>query len=176
MNELKNNHEEPEKSDEAGEPMHTTINRAADYSTVFLRLALGFSFLSAVADRFGLWGAYGQPHVAWGDFAHFVAYTGKLNWFVPAILLPALAWASTFAEILLGFALVVGLFTRIAALLSGIILLLFALAMTIALGFKAPLDFSVFSASAGAFLLAAYGRYPLCVPISLARGSRRPRL
>src|SRR5271168_4376952 len=64
---------------------------------------------------------YGQPHVAWGDFARFVAYTGKLNWFVPAILLPALAWASTFAEILLGFALVVGLFTRIAALLSGMI-------------------------------------------------------
>jgi len=53
--------------------MDTTFNRAADCSTVFLRLALGFSFLSAVADRFGLWGAYGQPHVAWGDFARFVA-------------------------------------------------------------------------------------------------------
>jgi hypothetical protein len=55
------------------ENMDTTCNRAADCSTVFLRLALGFSFLSAVADRFGLWGAYGQPHVAWGDFARFVA-------------------------------------------------------------------------------------------------------
>jgi uncharacterized membrane protein YphA (DoxX/SURF4 family) len=139
----------------------TALNRAADCSTVFLRLALGISFLSAVADRFGLWGAYGQPGVAWGDFARFVAYTGKLNWFVPTTLLPALAWASTFAEILLGFALVVGLFTRIAAGLSGMILLLFALAMTFALGIKAPLDFSVFSASAGAFLLAAYGKYPL---------------
>ena len=171
INGLKNNHEEPEKSDEAGEPMHTTINRAADYSTVFLRLALGFSFLSAVADRFGLWGAYGQPHVAWGDFAHFVAYTGKLNWFVPAILLPALAWASTFAEILLGFALVVGLFTRIAALLSGMILLLFALVMAIALGVRAPLDFSVFSASAGAFLLATYGKYPLSADALRSRAS-----
>jgi hypothetical protein len=49
---------------------------------------------------------------------------------------------------LLGFAFVVGLFIRIEALLSGMILLLFALAMTIALGFKARLDFSVFSASA----------------------------
>jgi uncharacterized membrane protein YphA (DoxX/SURF4 family) len=143
------------------ESMDTTLNKVADYSTVFLRLALGFSFLSAVADRFGLWGAYGQPHVAWGDFARFVAYTGKLIWFVPTTLLPALAWASTFAEILLGFALVVGLFTRIAALLSGLMLLSFALAMTFALGVKAPLDFSVFSASAGAFLLAAYGKYPL---------------
>ena len=146
--------------------MDTRLNKAADYSTVLLRLALGFSFLSAVADRFGLWGAYGQPHVAWGDFARFVAYTGKLNWFVPTTLLPALAWASTFAEILLGVALVVGLFTRIAALLSGLMLLAFALAMTFALGVKAPLDLSVFSASAGAFLLAAYGRYPLSLPSS----------
>jgi uncharacterized membrane protein YphA (DoxX/SURF4 family) len=141
--------------------MDSTWNGAAACSTVFLRLALGFSFLSAVADRFGLWGAYGQPHVAWGDFPRFVAYTGKLNWFVPTTLLPALAWTSTFAETILGFALVAGLFTRIAALLSGMILLLFALAMTMALGVKEPLDFSVFSASAGAFLLAAYGKYPL---------------
>lgn len=114
--------------------MDNRLSRAADSSTVFLRFALGVSFLSAVADRFGLWGTYGQPHVAWGGFARFVAYTGKLNWFVPTILLPTLAWASTFAEILLGLALVVGLFTRIAALLSGMLVLAFALAMTVALG------------------------------------------
>jgi hypothetical protein len=51
--------------------------------TPFARLALGFSFLSAVADRFGLWGALGAPHVAWGDFAHFITYTATLNWFLP---------------------------------------------------------------------------------------------
>src|SRR5215471_7274146 len=50
-----------------------------DYSSIFLRLALGISFLAAVADRFGLWGSFGQPNVAWGDFSHFVAYTRKLN-------------------------------------------------------------------------------------------------
>jgi hypothetical protein len=43
------------------------------FSSVFLRFALGFSFLSAVADRFGLWGSFGDPHVAWGTFARFVA-------------------------------------------------------------------------------------------------------
>ena len=50
-----------------------------DCSSVFLRLALGIAFLAAVADRFGLWGSFGQPNVAWGDFSHFVAYTRKLN-------------------------------------------------------------------------------------------------
>ena len=126
-----------------------------------------------MADRFGLWGAYGQPHVAWGDFARFVAYTGKLNWFVPTTLLPALAWLSTVAELLLGLALIVGLFTQIAALLSGMMLLLFALAMTVALSVKAPLDFSVFSASAGAFLLAAYGKYPLSGDVLRKRSGRK---
>lgn len=130
-----------------------------DYSSVFLRLALGISFLSAVADRFGLWGSFGQPNVSWGDFSHFVAYTGKLNWFMPSAAIPALAWAATCVETLLGVALVLGAFTRIAALLSGWLLLLFALSMTFALGLKAPLDFSVFSASAAAFLLATGRKY-----------------
>jgi uncharacterized membrane protein YphA (DoxX/SURF4 family) len=144
-------------------PTNPGLSRATDYSTVFLRIALGISFLSAVADRFGLWGAYGQPNVAWGDFSRFVAYTGKLNWFAAAAVIPALAWAATFAEISLGLALVSGVFTRVAALLSGLMLLLFALTMTFALGVKAPLDLSVFSASAAAFLLAAYGKYPLSI-------------
>lgn len=41
--------------------------RMALLSSMFLRLALGISFLSAVADRFGYWGAIGQRNVAWGD-------------------------------------------------------------------------------------------------------------
>lgn len=134
--------------------MISQITRNPRYAAVFLRAALGFSFLSAVADRFGLWGVYGQPHVAWGDFAHFVVYTGKLNWFVPAPAIPAMAWMATAAETALGVALLLGVFPRLIAALSGILLLTFAVTMTLALGIKAPLDASVFSASAGAFLLA----------------------
>jgi hypothetical protein len=37
-------------------------------------------------------------------------------------------------------------------------LALFGLAMTISMGIKSPLDYSVFSASAGAMLLALYAR------------------
>jgi uncharacterized membrane protein YphA (DoxX/SURF4 family) len=131
-----------------------------DFSSVFLRLALGISFLSAVGDRFGFWGPFGQPHVAWGDFSHFIAYTAKLNWFMPSATIPALAWASTCAEILLGVALVLGAFTRVAAFLSGLLLLVFALVMNLALGLEAPLSLSVFSASAGAFLLSTGSEYP----------------
>jgi len=71
------------------------------------------------------------------------------------------AWAATFAEVLLGLALVSGFFARVAALLSGLMLLLFALTMTFALGVKAPLDFSVFSASAGAFFVGCLRQVPV---------------
>ena len=121
-----------------------TAKLMGDFSSVFLRLALGLSFLSALGDRFGFWGAFGQSHVAWGDFSHFVAYAAKLNWFMPSATIPALAWASTCAEILLGVALVLGVITRVAAFLSGLLLLLFALVMTSALGLEAPLSLSVF--------------------------------
>src|SRR5215469_13010456 len=131
-----------------------------NYASVFMRLALGVSFLSAVADRLGLWGIYGQPHVAWGNFGRFTAYTGTLLWFFPRSFYPLMAWAATAAEMLFGIALIIGLFTRVMAVLSGILLLTFALVMTFSLGIKAPLDFSVFSASAGAFLLAAFDQYP----------------
>jgi uncharacterized membrane protein YphA (DoxX/SURF4 family) len=132
-----------------------TSSRFARYSSLFLRLALGASLLSAVADRFGLWGSYGHPHVAWGNFGRFVQYTGQLNWFLPHVFTKPLAWISTVLEAILGVLLILGLYPRIVALAAGLVLLAFAVAMTCALGVKAPLDFSVFTASAGAFLLAA---------------------
>jgi len=130
------------------------------FSSVFLRLALGISFLSAVADRFGLWGAYGQPNVAWGNYARFVDYTAKLNWFLPAAMIPMLACIATAAETLLGLLLVLGWKTRVTALLSGLLLSSFAVTMTLALGVKAPLNFSVFSAAGAAFLLGVSGNFP----------------
>lgn len=139
------------------------FKRLENFSSVFLRLALGLSFLSAVGDRFGFWGAFGKPGVAWGDFSHFITYTAKLNWFMPSAMIPTLAWMATCAEGLLGVALVLGAFTRVAAFLSGLLLLLFAFVMTFALGLEAPLSLSVFSASAGAFLLATYSEIPWSV-------------
>jgi uncharacterized membrane protein YphA (DoxX/SURF4 family) len=152
--------------------MNTRLTRLATFSSVFLRLALGSSFLSAVADRFGLWGIYGQPNVAWGSYARFVNYTAQLNWFLPAAMIPVLATIATAAETLFGLLLVLGWETRITALLSGVLLITFALTMTLALGVKAPLDFSVFSASGGALLLATCTDFPFSLDELLRRNSR----
>jgi uncharacterized membrane protein YphA (DoxX/SURF4 family) len=129
-----------------------TIIGAAQW---LLRLALAAGFLSAVADRFGLWGPAGAPNVAWGAWQPFVDYVAKLNWFAPASVIPALAWASTLAEVVLAIGLLIGWQLRWFALAAGLLLLSFAITMTLALGVKAPLDYSVFAAAGGAFLLAA---------------------
>ena len=132
----------------------------AKFSSVFLRLALGISFLSAVADRFGLWGGYGQSNVSWGNYARFVAYTARLLWFLPAGMVPVFAIIATAAESVFGILLVLGWKTRITALLSGVILAVFALTMTMALGVKAPLNLSVFSAAGGALFLGTCANFP----------------
>ncbi len=117
---------------------------------LYARFALGAAFLSAVADRFGLWGKYG----GWGTFANFMKYTAEVNSFMPAFIIPFLAWAATVAELSLGIGLILGFWPRWVAFGAAILLFLFGTAMAISFGIKSPLDYSVFSASAGAVLLA----------------------
>lgn len=152
--------------------MNNWWDRSAGFSSVYLRLGLGLSFLSAVADRFGWWGAYGQPNVAWGDFSRFVEYTGRLNWFLPQATIPSVAVLATLAEALIGLLLIAGWQTRITALFSGILLTVFALTMTLALGIKSPLNLSVFSAAGGSLLLAACPAFPFSLDQLRRRGSR----
>ena len=129
--------------------------RSTALAAVFLRLALAAGFLSAVADRFGLWGPPGTPGVAWGGFDPFLAYTGKLLWYLPAGVVPAAGWAATVLEVALAVGLVAGVRVRAVALASGVLLSVFAVTMTVALGPEPPLSSSVWSAAAGAFLLAS---------------------
>ena len=129
------------------------------YATLYLRLAVAAGFLTAVSDRFGLWGPPGTTNVAWGRFPQFAAYTAQLNPWAPAALIQPLAWFVTVVETVLGFTLVVGLGTRYAALASGVLMGLFALGMTVGTGLKSALNSSVFTASAGAFALAMAPSY-----------------
>jgi putative oxidoreductase len=119
-------------------------------AAIYARLALGAAFLSGIADRFGLYG----KNVGYGNFEHFVRYTAQVNSFMPAFTIRFLAWAATVAELLLGLALVFGLWIRWTSVASAVLLALFGTAMAISFGFKSPLDYSVFSASAAGLLLA----------------------
>ena len=129
------------------------MQRSADWPWIapFARVALGAAFLSGIASRFGWWGR----GVGYGSFEAFVRYTGEVNAFMPAATIPYLAWAATVAELVLGVALVVGVWPRRVALASAALLATFGIAMTISQGIKSPLDYSVFSACAAALLLAS---------------------
>jgi uncharacterized membrane protein YphA (DoxX/SURF4 family) len=118
----------------------------------YARLALGAAFLSGIASRFGLYG----KNVGYGNFANFVEYTAEVNSFMPAFSIPFLAWSATAAELVLGIALILGVWPRWVTLGSAVLLALFGIAMAISFGIKSPLDYSVFSASAAAVLLALY--------------------
>ena len=120
-----------------------------------LRIALAAAFLSAVADRFGFWGSPGSPGVSWGNLTRFNAYVANLIWFLPPAGVATVGLLATTAETLLGLALLLGWQLRWVALLSAILLFSFAAAMLVALGPKAPLDYSVFTAASAAFLLFA---------------------
>jgi putative oxidoreductase len=124
--------------------------RVEHAGVLYARVALGAAFLSAVADRFGLWGKYG----GWGNFANFTSYTAQVNSFLPAGIIPWVAWAATAAETLLGILLILGLWPRWVSLASAILLAMFGTAMAISFGVKSPMDYSVFSASGAALLLA----------------------
>jgi putative oxidoreductase len=129
-------------------------NRRIDWRNIaflYARVTLGIAFLSGIADRFGLWrGRY----VGYGNFAGFVHYTAQVNSFMPAASIPFLAWAATIAEAVLGILLLIGVWLRWTALASALLLILFGTAMAISFGPKSPLDYSVFSASGAAILLA----------------------
>lgn len=143
------------------------------FSSVILRYGLGFGFLSAVADRLGLWGPFGQPNIDWGDFSRFLEYTQTLNWWVPAGMIPLLGVIATVAETAFGVLLILGWQTRLTALLSALLLLTFAVAMTLSLGVKAPLNYAVFTGVGGALLLSSCKRFPFTVDQLLLRRTKK---
>jgi len=122
-----------------------------------VRAVCAGSFLSIrCGGSFWLVGPYGAKDVSWGNFAHFVEYTGAVTSLFPSSWAVSFAWVSTVAETLFGILLIVGFKIRITSVLSGLLLLSFAMGMVTSLGIKKPLDYSVFSAAAAAFLLACW--------------------
>jgi len=116
-------------------------------AALYARLALGTAFLSAVASRLVGWGGG-----TWHDTIEWARH--DVLAFMPPSLVPLLVGAATLAETTLGLLLLAGVWRRPVALAASLLLALFALAMALSAGIKSPLDYSVFSASAAALLLA----------------------
>lgn len=117
---------------------------------LFLRLGVSAGFLSAVADRLGYWPANIS---VWGNWESFLSYTELINPMVPKSWIPGLGILATAAELILGICLLIGLKTEMTAKFSGIIILIFGLAIAFSTGIKGAFDYSVFAASGAAFAI-----------------------
>jgi putative oxidoreductase len=137
-----------------------------------LRLPLAFAFLDAVADRLGLLGPFGAPGVAWGDFRHFMGYTGQINPFLPSAVIPAAAVLATICETAFGLGLLFGVAIPFAALGSAALLFLFGTAMTIS-GFS-QFAYGVYLMAAGALALSTVDASLLSVDSLLRWRKKRP--
>jgi putative oxidoreductase len=142
--------------------------------SVYLRLSIGIVYLWEVADRLGILGAHGQPHVGWGDWGHFISYAEKVMAFLPGGVIPALAVIASIGEAGFGLLLVFGLFTRVVAMGSGILSGCFAIAMAISFGIDSPFAYSVFALSAGSLQLATLPAYGWSLDALLVRFHQIP--
>jgi uncharacterized membrane protein YphA (DoxX/SURF4 family) len=128
---------------------------------LLLRIALGTGFLVTVSDRLGILGPMGteNKNIEWGNWDNFITYTGTLMPFLDRPVVNIMGGIATLAEAIIGILLVIGFKTRLVAISSCILTLIFALAMTLFLGIKAPINFAVFPVCTASFLLATIPVY-----------------
>ena len=145
-----------------------------ELAVIVTRYAVGLAFLSAVADRFGFCGPVGTKNVSWGNWGNFVSYTGQLTSVFPHTVTIYCAWLATLAEIVLGLFLILGLRVKWKAILSACLLAAFGLSMAVALGVKAPLNYSVFSAAAASWLLSFREADRFTLDFLMSKSLQRP--
>ncbi|MCY1481969.1 hypothetical protein D3C87_364900 [compost metagenome] len=137
-----------------------------------LRIALGVSFLSAVADRLGILGPFGERNIEWGNWDSFITYTATMMPFLDRPAVNIMGSIASIAEAVIGILLIIGFKTRLAAISSCILTLLFALAMTVFLGIKAPINFSVFTAITASLMLSKITVYEWSIDNLLLRKAK----
>ncbi len=131
----------------------------SSFFQLYLRIAVGTGYLVFGLDRLGVWGKHGEKNVSWGDWDHFMEYASQVMSFLPYSVAGILAVIATAAEIVFGILLIIGKWTKQAAIGSGLLALSFAVSMSVSFGIVSPLSYSVFVVSAGSFLLASLPQY-----------------
>lgn len=126
---------------------------------LIFRVAISVTLFSAVADRFGYWG----DQSTWGNWANFEAYTGQLLFFLPHSMVAVAAVIATILEIAFGILLLIGYKTKLVAILTGSLLVLFGASMVLALGLKPTLDYSVWVGASACYLLAGIPYYKFSI-------------
>lgn len=135
------------------------MKNTQQFAQIFLRLALGIGFILPVMDRLGMLGAPREPNIGWGNWSNFVDYTNSLMPYLNHDIANVMGIIATLAEVLFGVLLIIGFKTKLTAYGSFALTLSFALSMLIFAGYRAPFNYSVFTASAASLLLATIPFY-----------------
>jgi uncharacterized membrane protein YphA (DoxX/SURF4 family) len=128
-------------------------------SQLYLRIALGVGYLVPGLDRLGVWGPPGGKSISWGNWENFLTYASEVMSFLPSPMVAVMAVLATIGELGFGALLLLGKWTKLAALGSGLLSFLFAVSMAISYGIVSPLSYSVFTVSAASLLLATLDNY-----------------
>lgn len=140
------------------------------FPQLYLRVATGVGFIVPVLDRIGWLGPAGEKNIGWGTWDNFVVYTNTLLPFLGREAANVIGGIATLSEILFGIMLIIGLKTRTVAFGSFLLTLSFALCMAVFLGFKAPLNYSVFVVSAACLLLSTIPEYQWSLDAYVSKG------
>ena len=135
------------------------MEKFSSFAQLYLRVAIAVSYLVFGLDRLGVFGKPGEKNISWGDWDHFLKYAAEVMQFLPYSLVTVFAVIATVVEILAGLLLLVGKWTKVAAIGSGVLAFLYAVSMAISFGIVSPLSYSVFTVSAASFLLACLPSY-----------------
>lgn len=150
------------------------MKKFSSFAQLYLRIAIGVSYLVFGLDRLGIFGEPGGKNISWGDWDHFMKYAAEVMQFLPYSLVAVFAVIATITEILSGLLLLIGKWTRAAAFASGILAFLYAISMTISFGVVSSLSYSVFTLSAASFLLACLPHYQWSFDNFLKKNKHEP--
>jgi len=126
---------------------------------LLLRIAVGIGFITPVLDRLGFLGPFGTKNIEWGNWDNFINYTGTLMPFLDKPSVNIMGILATLAEAAIGILLIIGFKTRLAAISSFFLTLIFASTMSIFLGLKVPINFATFPVCTASLLLATIPVY-----------------
>ena len=119
----------------------------------FAKVSLAISYLSAVFDRFGFWGHFGETGVSWGSMTQFFKHVSTLCPWATENMIPVIGWMVTVLEALIALAYIINAKNKIINYANIFLLILFIISMSLFQSIKMMINFNVIVCFSTALLI-----------------------
>ncbi len=109
----------------------------------FAKVSLAISYLSAVFDRFGFWGHFGETGVSWGSMTQFFKHVSILCPWAPENIIPVIGWVVTVLEAVIALSYIINANNKFINIANIFILILFIISMSLFQSIKMMINFNV---------------------------------